>query len=454
MNNKNFDRRNFLKISTVAAGGAVLAGTSFTQKAMAESISSISKNDKTIKLGFLGLGGRGQYHLSSALGIPGVEVPALCEIREDRLSETKKWVEDSGRPTPRLYDRGTDDYKRLCETEELDAVIISTPWEYHAPMCLSAMRNGKHAVSEVPIILTLDEAWEIMETWEKTGKWATIALEQALLESSDGLSVINMIQKGLLGDIIHAEGGYVHDLRFVKFNDEREPWRLQHSIDRNGNLYPDHPMNRILPALDINHGDKIDYLVSMSSKSGMLNEYAATYPGEKSKYAKVKMTQGDYNATLIRTVNGKMITLNFDTNTPHPREHFRIQGTKGVYFNMAGEPKIYIEGISPRAHAWEPAANYLEEYEHPLIKNYDPPARIWGSTRGHGGHSNKTPITWDLLIKALRENEMPVWDVYDSLTHSTISPVTEESVANNGRPVKFPDFTKGKWKDRPRLTFL
>ncbi len=453
MKSKNFDRRNFLKVSSVATGGAVLAGTSFTQQAMARSISSTSNNDKTIRLGFLGLGGRGQYHLSSALGISGVEVPALCEIREDRLNETKKWVEDSGRPTPRLY-KGPTDYKRLCEEEDLDAVIISTPWELHAPMCLAAQRNDKHAVSEVPIILTLDEAWEILETWEKTGKWATIALEQALLESSDGLSVLNMIQKGMLGDIIHAEGGYVHDLRFVKFDDEREPWRLQHSIDRNGNLYPDHPMNRIMPALDINHGDRIDYLMSMSSKSGMLNEYAATYPGEKSKYANVKMAQGDYNATLIRTVGGKMITLNFDTNTPHPREHFRIQGTKGVYFNMANEPKIYMEGLSPKEHSWEPADKYLEEYVHPLVKNYNPPKRIWGATRGHGGHSDKTPITWNLLITALRENKMPVWDVYDSLTSSAISPVTEESVANNGRPVKFPDFTRGKWENKPKFTFL
>ena len=119
------------------------------------------------------MGGRGQYHLSSALGIAGVEVPALCEIREDRLNESQKWVEDSGRPAPTLYGRGTEDYRRFCENEKLDAVIISTPWKYHAPMCLSAMRNDKHAVSEVPIILTLDEAWEILETWEKTGKWAT-----------------------------------------------------------------------------------------------------------------------------------------------------------------------------------------------------------------------------------------------------------------------------------------
>jgi len=453
MNIKNFDRRDFLKISSVAAGGAVLTGAGFPHQTLAGTMVGSSANDKAIRLGFLGLGGRGQYHLSSALGIKGVEVPALCEVREDRLSETKKWVEESGRPAPKVY-QGPTDYKKLIAEHDLDAVIISTPWELHAPMCLEAMRNDKHAVSEVPIVITLDEAWEILETWEKTGKWATLALEQALLESRDGMSLIHMISKGLLGDIIHAEGGYVHDLRLVKFDREREPWRLQHSIDRNGNLYPDHPMNRILPATDINHGDRIDYLMSMSAKSGMLNEYAKTWPGEKSKYANVKMAQGDYNATLIRTVGGKMITLNFDTNTPHPREHFRIQGTKGVYFSMANEPKIYIEGMSPQPHTWEEAGKYIEEYQHPLIKNYNPPERVWGATRGHGGRYNRTPITWHLLIEALRENKMPYFDVYDSLTSSAISPVTEQSVADRSKPVSFPDFTRGKWKERPRLNFL
>jgi len=448
---KNNSRRNFLKISSVATGGAVLSGVGLSGQAMAHQVNAAPQNDKTIRLGFIGLGGRGQYHLSSALGIKGVEVPALCEIRDDRINQARKWVEDSGRPTPKLYNQGTTDFKRLCEEEDLDAVIISTPWEWHAPMCLAAMRNEKHAVCEVPIVLTLDEAWEILETWEKTGKWATIALEQALTESSDGLSLLNMIHKGMLGDIIHAEGGYVHDLRLVKFDPEEEPWRLQHSIDRNGNLYPDHPMSKIIPALDINHGDRIDYIVSMSSKAVMLNKYAAEYPGADSQYTKVKMKQGDYNASLIRTVNGKMITLNFDTNTPHPREAFRIQGTKGVYFEMAGDRNIYMEGVSPVEHEWESADKYLEKYEHPMIKNYNPPARIWGETRGHGGHSDKTPITWHRLIAALREDRMPDWDVYDSLTSSVISPVTEESVANNGQPVKFPDFTKGKWKDRSKL---
>lgn len=454
MKTKKYDRRDFIKYSTMAASGAVLSGTALSQQASAQQENTNTTNNKTVRLGFIGIGGRGSYHLSSALGIEGVEVPALCEIKDERIYEAKRWVEDSGRPAPNLYNRGTTDYVRLCEEEELDAVIISTPWEYHAPMCLAAMRNNKHAVSEVPLILTLDQAWEIVETWEQTGKWATLGLEQALFESSDGLHVLNMIHKGVLGDIIHVESGYVHDLRLVKFDPMEEPWRLQHSIDRNGNLYPDHPMNKMIPSLDINHGDRIDYLVSMSSKSGMLNKYAALNYGENSHYAKVKMNQGDYNASLIRTVNGKMITLNFDTNTPHPREDYRIQGTKGVYLKHAGEPKIYIEGRTPESHQWEPAEKYLKEYAHPVITNYNPPERIWGGTRGHGGHSSKTPITWHRLIEDIRENRVPYFDVYDSVTSSAVSPISEESVANNSKPVEFPDFTKGKWKDRPKLSFL
>jgi hypothetical protein len=449
MKNKNFDRRDFLRMSTIAAGGAVISGVGASQKVSSNPISKPQDNEKPVRLGFLGVGGRGQYHLSSALGITGVEVPAICELKPERVHTAKRWIVESGRPVPRLYDRGPTDFQRLCEEEDLDAVIVSTPWEWHAPMCLAAMRNGKHACTEVPIVLTLDEAWELVETWEKTGKWATIGLE-----GFGDLAILNMIQKGMFGDIVHAETGYVHDLRLVKFDPEEEPWRLQHSIDRNGNLYPDHPMNKMLPALDINHGDRIDYIVSMSSKAVMLNMYAALNYGPDSHYAKIKMNQGDYNASLIRTVNGKMMTLNFDTNTPHPREHYRVQGTKGVYFRMGRDAKIYLEGISPEEHTWEPADKYLEEYEHPMVKNYNPPARIWGSTRGHGGSTNVTPQRWQRLVDAIRANKMPDWDVYDSITSSAISPVTEMSVAGNGKPVDFPDFTKGKWKERPRLTFV
>jgi predicted dehydrogenase len=362
-------------------------------------------------------------------------------LKPVRLHQAKRWVEQAGLPTPRLYDRGPDDFKRLCQEEDLDAVICCTPWEFHAPVSIAAMRNNKHCVSEVPLCITLEEAWEIVETYEKTGKWATIALE--------GLgdpTLLNMVRKGLFGDIVHTETGYIHDLRMVKFTPDEEPWRLQHSIERNGNLYPDHPMSRMLPILDINHGDRFDYIQSMSSNSVMLNDYARLNYGKDSPFASAKFALGDYNASLVRTVNGKMMTIIHDTSTPHPREDFRLQGTKGIYHSDGR--RIYIEGRSPKPHTWEPADAYFKEYAVPRMKV---PPRRGGKIEGHGGGGSETPVTWHRLMIALRENKLPQWDVYDSVTSAAISPTSCESVANKSKAVDFPDFTRGKWKNSPRI---
>jgi predicted dehydrogenase len=443
---KEINRRNFVKITTAVTGGLALSHLGMAQ--------SYFQEEKPLRIGFVGVGDRGSYHLDAALGIEGVIVPAVCDIKDGPLHRAKRWIEEAGQPSPTLYGKSETDFVRMCETEDLDVIICATSWKWHAPVCLAAMNNGKHAVTEVPIVLTLDEAWEIVETSEKTGKWATLALEQALLESNYAMSVLNMIQQGVLGDIIHIVGGYVHDLRMVKFNPEEEPWRLQHSVERNGNLYPDHPMNRIMAMMDINHGDRLDHIVSMSSGAAMLNEYTKEQFGTAHPYATQKMAQGDTNASLLRTVKGKLITLNFDTNTPHPRGIYRVQGTKGVYMQGSGVgSNIYVDGISPESHQWEDAEKWLEEYQHPLVKNYNPAERE-SAIRGHGGQGRATPLTWHLLVKALREDKMPFFDVYDSVTSSAVSPLSELSVANKGQSVSFPDFTRGKWEMQPPISFI
>lgn len=446
---KKYNRKEFMKLSSAGVAGVGLL-SSFAPSSV---IFDNEESEKPLRLGFVGVGDRGSYHLDCALGIPGVEIPAICDIKDHYLYRAKKWVEEAGQPTPNLYGKSKTDFVRMCEQEELDCVICATSWEWHAPICLAAMKNGKNCATEIPIVLTVDQAWEIVETWESTGKWATIGLEQALIESTNSMSLLKMVQNGLLGNIIHAESGYVHDLRLDKFDPEREPWRLQHSIDRNGNLYPDHPMNKIMAMLDINHGERFDYLVSMSSRAEMLKIYAEQYYGENNIYAKQQMKQGDYNATLLHTEGGKMVTLNFDTNTPHPREIFRIQGTKGVFFHGNGlGTKIYLDGRSPEEHSWEEAKPYLEENAHPLLKNYNPtPRKV--ALRGHGNRGFQTPLTWYLLVKALRDKKLPFFDVYDSVTSSVISPLTEMSVAQKSQPVEFPDFTKGKWKTRAPIDF-
>lgn len=400
-----------------------------------------NESQKEIRLGFVGVGDQGSTHLDTMLGIPGVKVVALCDTDDAYLYRAKRWVEESGQPAPRLYGGDKDAYKRLCAKEDLDAIICATPWEYHAPVCLEAMRNGKNTVCEVPLVVTIDEAWEIIETYESTGYWATLGFKPI------HTTLTNMVHNGLFGDIIAAESGYIHDLRLVKFDPEREPWRLQPSLERNGNLYPDHPTTWAIPLMDINHGDRFEYLVSMSSRAQNLKDFARHYYGENNYYANKEFKLGDYNATLIRTVNGKVFNLIHDTSTPHPREMPRLQGTKGVLLrsNEFGN-RIYIDGISPESDKWEDAAPYEKEYEHPLLKAYNPPERA--ALRGHSGGATKTPYTAYRLIKALREGRVTDFDVYDSVTSSAISALTERSVAEGSKPVEFPDFTRGKWQTR------
>ncbi len=447
------DRREFLKVTSASVAGGMVAA----------SAQQAASSAKPVRLGFVGVGNRGSYHLDCALGMEGVEVKAVCDIDDNALYRAKRWVEEAGQPAPRLYGDSKTAFRQLCEKEDVDCIICCTPWEYHAQVCVASMKNGKHAVSEVPIVITLDEAWELVETHEKTGKWATLGLE-----GFGDLTLMNMIRRGVLGEVLHAEGGYVHDLRMVKYNPLEEPWRLQHSINRNGNLYPDHPMARIMRLLDINHGDRFDHLVSMSTRAVMLNRYAALKYGDQNPYAKMKMAQGDVNVTLLHTVGGKVVTLNFDTNTPHPREFFRLQCTKGVYQTGVSLPAaappgqaaapapqerrgrgfggmIYIEGRTPVEHQWEAAAPYYAEFEHPFLKEYKPRQRK-AALRGHGGGSSTTPVNWERLVAAVRAGKMPDWDVYDSVTSSAISPLTEKSVAGGSVPIQFPDFTKGKWQ--------
>jgi hypothetical protein len=404
-----------------------------------------ARDAKPVRVGMVGVGERGSYHLDVLLGMDSVEIKALCDVDDGFLHRAKKWVTDAGKPSPALYSRGKTDYLRMVERDDLDFVVTATPWQFHAPVCVAAMLAGKHAATEVPAAITIDECWELVETAEKTGKQCTM-LEQANY-SPAGLAVLNMAQHGLFGELLHAAGGYVHDLRLVKFDPEREPWRLQHSIDRNGNNYPTHPMGPIAWWLNINRGDKFEYLVSMSTKARCLNDYAAHFFGDRHPYASMRMACGDVNTSLLLTAEGKTVTLHHDTNTPHPQtSEARLQGTHGLYSENLR--RVYIEGRSPQADQWEPLENYMQEWQHPVWKTFDQDK--FKTSRGHGGGAT-TPLLWKRLIHALSTGGSPDQNVYDAVTWSVISPLTEKSVAARSRPVDFPDFTRGKWKNTPPI---
>ncbi|HSM06029.1 MAG TPA: Gfo/Idh/MocA family oxidoreductase, partial [Longimicrobiales bacterium] len=394
-----------------------------------------------VRVGFVGVGLQGGAHVRNFLRIDGVEILAIGDIREDRAREVASWVEADGRRSPTLFTRGEWDFVRMCEEEELDLVFTATPWRWHVPVCLAAMENGKHAATEVPAAYTVEDCWKLVEHAERYEKHC-VMMENCNYDRPE-MMVFNLARQGLLGEILHAECGYLHDLRAIKFSETGEGlWRRDHSMERNGNLYPTHGLGPVANVMDINRGDRFSYLVSMSSPSRGLQEWARErYPAGDPKRDETYVL-GDVNTALIKTANGRTIYLSHDTNLPRPYSRIHmVQGTNGIF---QGYPhRVYIEGESP-PHQWQEWTELLDEYDHPLWKDLE----ALSEGAGHGGMDY---IEDYRLVKCLREGLPTDMNVYDAAALSAVTPLTEWSVANGSRPAAFPDFTRGRWESWPRL---
>ena len=447
------DRRDFLKVGAMAGLGIAAVGhlsaddTGSRDKQRSQPAPAqlpVAPPMKTVRVGFVGVGGMGSAHVRNYLKIDGVEIKAVCDIVEEKVKRIQEWCKEDGRPIPKGYSRGEHDFLRMCEEEELDLVMTATPWRWHVPICLAAMKNGKHSATEVPAAVTIEECWQLVEAAEKYEKHC-VMMENCNYGRSEML-VFNLVRKGLLGEVMHAECGYLHDLRGIKFSPDGEGlWRRDHSWERNGNLYPTHGLGPVAQCMDINRGNQFDYLVSMSSNSRGLQLYAQNnFPPDASQ-RKETFKLGDVNVSLIKTVQGQTIFLSHDTNLPRPYSRINmVQGTKGLF---QGYPdRIHIEGRSP-GHKWEDPTAYFEEFDHPLWKNLD---RAKAKGAPHGGMDFLEDLR---LIYCLRNGLPTDMNVYDAAALSCVSELTEQSVANGSQPVKFPDFTRGRWKEWPQLEF-
>lgn len=443
-------RRDFLKTGgaalAAAAAGALEPRASSAGPALPGEARSAFRTAplERVRVGFVGVGGMGSVHVRNFLNIDRVEVRAVCDIVPEKVERVQKWVVEAGQPKPAGYSDGPWDFKRMCEQEDLDLVFTATPWEWHVPVCVAAMRNGKHAATEVPAAVSLEECWQLVETAESTGRHC-LMMENCCYDRFE-LMTLNLVRRGLLGEVLHAECGYLHDLRDVKFSNQGEGlWRRQHSWKRNGNLYPTHGLGPVAQNMNINRGDAFDLLVSFSSPSRGLQEYARDKFGPDSPQAREKFALGDVNTSLIRTKLGKTIIVIHDTNLPRPytRIHL-VQGTKGLVRKWPHE--VYIEGRSPR-HEWEPFENYAPEFEHPLWNKL----AAKGEGRGHGGMDF---IEDYRLVECLLKGEPLDYDVYDAAAWSAVTALSERSVASAGKPQKFPDFTRGLWKSNPPLGII
>jgi len=394
----------------------------------------------TVRVGIVGVGGRGTGHVRNLLRLPGVEIKAVGDIVPSKVENVQNMAEKAGKARPAGFSRGEHDYKRMCAEQELDIVYIATPWEWHAPMAVEAMKNGKHAAIEVPAATTLEECWQLVETAESTGKYC-IQLENCNYDRVE-LMVHHMVRKGLLGDIVHAECGYLHDLRATKFSDRGEGlWRLNHSLKRNADLYPTHGLGPVAMTLDVNRGNLFDHMVSMSSRSISLKAYAAAKFGAESPQARREIALGDVVTSVIRTRAGQTIIVIHDTNTPRPYSRkVLVQGSKGIVEKYP-KPIIYLDGKSP-AHEWEDLiAKYAAEWEHPLWKTLQEKAK-------GGGHGGMDYVLNYRLMQCLQKGEPPDLDVYDAAALSAVTELSERSIAGKSRTMDFPDFTRGKWRSR------
>jgi len=435
------NRRKFIKTTALATTASFLPSSLF----------AISSNK--LQVGIIGTGLRGQWMTKLLLDRSDVDIPVICDIDEKMIDMVLNVFEKQGRPKPKIYRDGPEDFRNMVSNEDLDGVYIATPWEWHHPMAMAAMENGCNVGTEVPAALTINECWDLVNTSEKSGKLCMIM--ENVNYRRDIMAVLNMVRKDLFGELLHCQGGYQHDLRHVKFNDGKGAygggvefgekgfsearWRTQHSVDKNADLYPTHGLGPISPMLKINRGNRMLHLTSTASQSRGLHEYIVKNGGEDHPNAKINFKLGDVVTTVIKCANGQTIMLSHDTNSPRPYSlNFRVQGTKGIW--MKDNKSIYIEGRSPESHRWEKDEPYLKEYDHPLWKRFEQQAA--GS--GHGGMDF---FIVRAFVEALKDDQSPVIDVYDAVSMSVIVPLSEKSIKSNSASIQIPDFTRGKWKD-------
>ncbi|MFQ5690895.1 MAG: Gfo/Idh/MocA family protein [Gemmatimonadota bacterium] len=446
-----WSRRDLIKLGVVGMGASLFAGAC-TVKLERPGVDRAhpspppeepfaSEPIELVRIGFVGVGGMGSVHVQNLLSIEGVRLQAVCDIRPEHAERARRWAVEACQPEPALYTRGERDFVRMCETEDLDLVYTATPWRWHVPVCVAAMENGKHAATEVPAAYTLEDGWKLVETAE-TRRRHCLMMENVNYGRME-MMVFHMVRKGVFGEILHAEGGYLHDLRAIKFSSEGEGlWRREHAKHRNGNLYPTHGLGPIANCMDNNRGDRFETLVSMSSPSRGLQLYAREQFPEGAPERSETYVLGDVNTSLIRTARGRTLVVKHDTNLPRPYSRIHlVQGTRGLFHGYPD--RVHVEGRSPE-HRWENAEDYLDEFEHPLWRTLGDR----GEARGHGSMDYLEDYR---LIKCLREGLPTDMNVYDAASISAVCALSERSVAEGGRPVEFPDFTRGRWKTNPPL---
>lgn len=407
-----------------------------------------------LKVAIMGVGLRGQNHLALLLKRDDVDLVAICDVDPRMLEMAKAMITKSGKPMPKIFTGDNNAWKKMLQLKELKAVVIATPWEWHKSMIIGSLEAGlKYVATEVILGITLQDHWDVVHAAEKYD--AHVMMLENVCYRRDVLAVLNMVRQGVFGEILHLQGGYQHDLREVKFNDGVQPygggvefnekgfsearWRTNHSVHRNGDLYPTHGIGPVAQCININRGNRFLKLNSFATKSRGLHKYVVDHGGEKHPNAKVNFRLGDIVTTTIDCANGETIILEHDTNSPRPYSlGFRVQGTNGLWMDVNNS--IYVEGQS-KPHQWDNAKAWLEKYDHPLWKKY-------GSDAEGAGHGGMDFFVIHAFLESAKRGTPTPLDVYDAAAWSAITPLSEQSIELGNETIDFPDFSGGKWMNR------
>ncbi|MCA1901481.1 MAG: Gfo/Idh/MocA family oxidoreductase [Candidatus Hydrogenedens sp.] len=397
-------------------------------------------------IGVVGVGNRGHFLVDLLTQCSDVVIRAIADIKKEHAERTKSLCTQRQSFVPEIYTNGETDFENLVKREDIDCVLCATSWEWHTPVAISSMKAGKLTAIEVPAGITLKECWELIKTSNRYNQ-PCFMLENVCY-FKEPLTILRMIREGLFGEVVHAEGGYQHDCRYLLADETGTlNWRGKGLINRIGNTYPTHPIGPISQWLNINRGDRFVSLYSVSTPPFGMHEYFVKKYGADHKLAKMNIKHGDINTTILQTALGKTVTLYHDTTLPRPYDSiFRVQGTKGIYFGSL--QKIYLEDISPQKDTWEDFEPYTDKYAHPMWSAYE---SAGGSTAGHGLGDF---ITVRELVRAIRTGQTSLPDVYDSATWSAIIELSEQSASVGGKKIEFPDFTDGKWKTNSPIPII
>ncbi len=472
-------RRGFLRrLGGLGAGMAALPSLASALPARPSGAKSMGgfaapKLD-TVKVAIIGVGARGPTHLSHAAAAEGTVFVGVCDLYEDAA---RRGVEMALRADPERH-KGVKAYfgdehayrKMLAETKP-DAVWIATPWEWHAPMAIDAMKAGAHAFVEVPLGVGIEELWEIVDVSEKTRRHCMMM--ENVNYGRDELMFLNMCRQGIFGELLHGEAAYIHELRGQMREYERGrgtgSWRTLHWASENGNLYPTHGLGPVAQYMNLARGeDNFRRIVSFSSPARNHELYAKEVLGPDSKSAKLEFKGGDMNTSIIKTTLGRTVMVQWDESSPRPySRHNLIQGTRGT---GAGFPnRIALDYTWKNAtpalrklldlpedkpdqhsnyHAWIQGGGFdafYEHFDHPLY------VRMQDIAKKHGGHGGMDAIMNFRAIECLRRGEPLDQNVYEGAFWSAVTPLSRKSVAEDGMPQDFPDFTRGDWKDTKPL---